>query len=137
VSAKDEELGLGPVIASYTRAQALEDGQLIDVTTAAREAGFRIPVAMTQAAWADCVEWTEENDRLSSSGQDQEGRLWDVVWMASRACKRAMGGVCEFELYRVRRGDDQSGPLPVRLRMVIGPGDDPEPVITIMMPDED
>lgn len=128
MSAKDEGLGLGPIIASYTRTQALEDGQLIDVTTIAREAGFRFPVAMTRTAWVDCVELTEEDDRLSSAQQDQEGRLWDVLWMASRACKRATGGVCEFELHRVRRGADESRPLPIRLRMVIGrPGMVPRP----------
>jgi len=45
------------VIDSYTRAQAIEDGVLIDVSNAAKEAGFRIPIALTTAVWADCVAW--------------------------------------------------------------------------------
>jgi hypothetical protein len=41
----------GPVIHAYSRAEALEDGVLVDVTSTAREAGFRIPVALTRAVW--------------------------------------------------------------------------------------
>ena len=52
------------IIYVYTRAQALEDGVLIDVSDTAREAGFKCPVALTSAAYADCVEWTEVNPPL-------------------------------------------------------------------------
>ena len=45
----------GPVIMSYTRAQALEDGVLVDAGPLAREAGFHWPVALTRAVWEDCV----------------------------------------------------------------------------------
>ena len=37
----------GEVIYSYTRAQAIEDGVLADASKMAREAGFRIPVAIS------------------------------------------------------------------------------------------
>ena len=40
-----------PVISVYTRAQAIEDGILVDVSETAREAGFRIPVAVTRSVW--------------------------------------------------------------------------------------
>ena len=43
------------IIDSYTRKQAIADGVLIDVTETASEAGFRIPVALTRAVWADYV----------------------------------------------------------------------------------
>ena len=39
----------GPVISCYSRAQAIEDGVLVDVTNMAREAGFKWPVALTHA----------------------------------------------------------------------------------------
>jgi hypothetical protein len=39
------------VIHSYSRAEAIRDGVLIDVTAVAREAGFRYPVALTAAVW--------------------------------------------------------------------------------------
>ena len=44
-----------PVIFSYTRAQAIEDGVLIDLTEWAKETGFRYPVACTTAVWNDYV----------------------------------------------------------------------------------
>ncbi len=79
------------LIYAYSRAQAVADGVLVDVTATAREAGFTVPVAMTCATWADCVEWTEETDRRKATDQDESGRLWDVVWMAHRAALRAAG----------------------------------------------
>jgi hypothetical protein len=41
----------GDLVHRYTRADALRDGVLIDVTETAREAGIRWPVALTCAAW--------------------------------------------------------------------------------------
>jgi hypothetical protein len=38
------------LIHSYSRAQAIADGVLIDVSATAREAGIRCPVALTRAA---------------------------------------------------------------------------------------
>jgi len=64
----------GEVVSVYTRAQAIADGVLIDVSEMAGEAGFRWPVAITAAAWEDCVAWSDtDNDRQVY--QDQSGRL--------------------------------------------------------------
>ena len=41
---------------AYTRAQALADGVLVDVTTTAQEAGIKYPVALTRAVWCRYVE---------------------------------------------------------------------------------
>ena len=47
-----------PVISVYTRAQAIEDGIIVDVSETAREAGFNIPVAdhahCLEIAWSPC-----------------------------------------------------------------------------------
>jgi hypothetical protein len=43
------------LIHRYSRADALRDGVLIDVSATAWEAGFRYPVALTAAAWGRCV----------------------------------------------------------------------------------
>lgn len=50
---------LGRVISVYTRAQALDNGVLIDVGPMAREAGFCWPVVITAAAWMDRVAWCD------------------------------------------------------------------------------
>src|SRR5262249_50350265 len=39
----------GPVIHSYTRARAIADGVLVDVSEATREAGLTFQIAVTQA----------------------------------------------------------------------------------------
>jgi hypothetical protein len=43
------------LIHAYTRAEAIADGALIDVSAVARKAGIRYPVALTAAVWAKCV----------------------------------------------------------------------------------
>lgn len=124
------------VIHAYTRADAIKDGTLIDVTTMAREAGFRVPMALTAAAWADCVAWTDA-DSVRQVSQDEAGRLWDVLWMAKLATRRATSAEVAFELHRVPCGGRGSRPRSTQLQMVIGHGDEGEPVITILMPGED
>ena len=64
----------GEVISTYSRAQALEDGVLVDAGEMATEAGFRIPVALTAAVWSDCVAWTDA-DSAGQVHQDPSGRL--------------------------------------------------------------
>jgi hypothetical protein len=116
----------------YTRADALRDGVLIDVSAIARETGIRYPVALTVAVWERCV--AVPPDVL---WQDEAGRLWDVVWMLRCAiCRRSAGDVVHFALHV--RNDNRDGTPPlVRLNAVCGPGDDGEAVITVMLPNED
>jgi len=128
----------GEVISTYTRAQAIEDGVLIDAGSMAREAGFKWPVALTSAAWTDCVAWTED-DSKQQVHQDQSGRLWDVLYMASHAVRTSKdpGDRLLFQLYRVPRDGHSTEPVLVTLKLIIGPGDSGEPVITILLLNED
>ncbi len=117
------------IIYTYTRAQALEDGVLIDVSDTAREAGFKCPVALTSAAYADCVEWQ------AGDHQDEKGRLWDVLNMCRIYARRSDQPMMFFPVCRVPRGGGKA--RDTRLKSVIGPGDHFEMVITIMLPLED
>jgi hypothetical protein len=127
----------GEPILVYTRAQAIEDGALIDVSQVAHEAGFRLPVALTTAVWADCVAW-DDTDSRRQTAQDEAGRLWDVIWMACLAGRRARESQrVAFQVYRVRRGGRGIRARLTTLHMCIGPGDNAAPVITILMPNED
>jgi hypothetical protein len=132
----DEASPFGPIIYSYSRAQAIGDGVLVDVSTMAREAGFTVPVAMTSAAWADFVQWSDQ-DSSRQTQQDETGRLWDVLWMSHLAARRAQGGTVAVQFYRVPRGGKARMPRKTTLHMSIGPGDEAEPVITLMVPGED
>ena len=134
-TSNDETYGTN-LIYAYTRANAIADGTLVDVTELAHEAGFRVPVAITAAAWSDCVAWSAA-DTLRQTSQDEAGRLWDVLWMASIAARRAIGERCLFQFYRVPRGGRVTLPRPTTLNLHIGPGDSGEPVVTVLMPHED
>lgn len=68
-------------VSVYTRAQAIEDGDLVDVSSVASEAGFRYPVALTRAVW-NLIETILESRQ---GWQDVKGRLWDVLWMGRLA----------------------------------------------------
>ena len=121
------------LIHRYTRAQAIEDGVLVDASETAQEAGFCMPVAVTAAVFAEYVAVPD-----GVSDQDEEGRLWDVLWMLRhgiRANASEDPSTVRFELY-VRNSDRQEPEL-VALKALCGPGDDAEPVITIMLPRED
>jgi hypothetical protein len=122
------------VISRYTRAEAIEDGVLVDISETARECGFKFPVAMTRDAFEDCVTWDEGNAGL----QDESGRLWDVVWMGLNAIRRCAPGTdrLPFDLYRIPNTPRATTPRRTTLVLHIGPGDTPEPVMTIMLPGE-
>lgn len=120
------------LISIYTRVQALADGVLVDVSATAGEAGFVFPVAITAGVWADCVTWTRED-----WPQDETGRLWDVIWMGSLTVRRARDSDrAAFTVLRVPNDVRHYDALPVDLIAVCGPGDDGEPVITIMLSEE-
>lgn len=70
----------------------------------AEEAGFQWPVAFTSAVWDDCIAWTDK-DKVKQAYQDQSGRLWDVLYMASYANRSTCYSTdqLQFELYRVSR----------------------------------
>lgn len=92
VKSGDNEVGKGifeqvEVISSYTRAQAIEDGYLIDISNhpLTKEAGFKIPLAVTSNLWHK-IEVPKDLEGL----QDLNGRLWDVLFMAKLAFKSAL-----------------------------------------------
>ena len=125
------ERGNMEVIYAYTRAQAIADGVLVDVSEMGKEAGFRHPVALTDTVFNSYVRVPEGVDC-----QDEKGRLWDILWMLHVAIKRGANSkdrdganLLLFEL--CVRNDNESAKM-VQLKAICGPGDDAEPVITIM-----
>ena len=129
----------GPVIYSYTRSQAIADGFQVEVSKVAREAGIKFPVFLTRAVYDNYV-----TVPAGITGQDEAGRLWDIVWMTRFAILKAkpgQGGQCGSHRLPVAlyvRNDNQRARL-IKLIATCGPLDidDPQPAITIMMPDED
>ena len=123
----------GEVIYAYTRAQAVADGVQVEVTKTAQEAGIKFPMFLTRAVFDKYVAVPE-----GVTGQDETGRLWDVVWMTRFAIIRARPGVQRIPVAPYVRNDNHR-PRLVKLIATCGPLDidDPQPAITVMMPDED
>ena len=129
--------GFGPLIYQYSRADAVADGVLIDVSVMAREAGFKWPVAMTAAVWEDCVAWLQD-DSARQTPQDEAGRLWDVLFLAAYAIRTAphTNSQLLFEILRVPRDERTTAAVRVALKLLVGPGDRGEPVVTVLLPSE-
>jgi hypothetical protein len=127
------ESPFGEVIFSYTRKQAIAEGFQVDVSTVATEAGIRFPVFLTRSVF-DAYVTVPPN----VSGQDEAGRLWDVVWMLRFAIRKAAQGHSRLPFALYVRNDNRA-PRLIKLTAHCGPldTDAPEPAITIMMPDED
>jgi len=129
----EQPLAGAPVISSYSRAQALEDGVLVDLTAWAKETGFTIPVACTAAVWSD---WIAPTAEMRAYGQEERGRAHDLLWMLYCAIRRAgKGDRIEFRVLFAQKPGKR--PRSVALKSVCGPGDAAEPVLTIMLPNED
>jgi len=119
------------VIYSYTRAQAIADGVLVDVTETAREAGITYPVAVTSGLWHKYIV-PDEPSKLHC--QSTEGRLWDTLWMFRYAAAGYSGDLLFYEVLYVMHGKKLEK---IKLKALCGPGDNGEPVVTIMLPEED
>lgn len=120
------------IIDVYTRAQAIEDGALVELPAdMTREAGINFPVAVTAAVHAACVAMTPKAEQM---GCDERGRAWDLLWMARCAMRRARGSQLTFTVLAVT---NRRQPTEHTLKLVCGPGDNAEPVLTVMFPNED
>ncbi len=120
------------VISAYTRAQALEDGFLVELDATAKEAGFKWPVAVTRTVY----EVLKPSAALKAQGQSFAGRAWDMLAILRyESCRASDKAVILFApLFVLEPG---KAPRPVEFKAECGPGDDGEPVITISLPEED
>ena len=119
------------IISVYTRAQAIEDGVLLDVTSTAKETGIRFPVAVTAGLWNKYI---VPSGILRDEGQSIQGRLWDVLWMFRNAASHCTNSLMFFKVLFLMENDVMEE---VKLKSICGPGDTWDPVITIMLPEED
>ena len=124
------------VIHFYSRAEAIADGVLHDVTDVAQQHGFKIPVAITDTIWH---RWIEASPEQKEYGQSTEARLRDVLT------------VLLFTIHAMRKKKQSRITFAVRFLMDaanekyddailtadIGPGDEGEPVLTILIPEYD
>ena len=115
------------VIYSYTRKQALQEGVLVDVSKMAKKAGIKYPTAVTEAVWTLLFAYPEE------SGQSVISRLWDTLCLFAVAASKTHSQEVHFKVAYEQEGGLQD----VDLWGWCGPGDEGEPVLTIMLEGED
>ncbi|MHB1538256.1 MAG: DUF6573 family protein [Solirubrobacteraceae bacterium] len=115
----------GELIYSYSRAQALANGVLVDITERAKRSGIRYPIACTAGVWS-LTECLPENDTDTLAGVVADVRLAEVLTAMREAIRAARG--TDRVAFRA---------LGAALWAQCGPGDTGAPVITIMLIGED
>jgi hypothetical protein len=108
----------GPVIFSYTRKQAIEDGVLVDVTALAREEGFRLHTAITSGLLGEL------------SGGLPDSMREEAVRHLLKTFHLEIRRQPNTDRIHFREGGIAAWAL-------CGPGDDGEPVLTVMLEGED
>ena len=129
------------VVHTYTRKQAIADGVLVDMTQdkfgeLLRAAGFNRHTAMTATGFAKVIGGEEQ----MPEGQDALGRWWDVLMVMRAAIKerihRDPAKRVDHVPFQVKVWNGQNYET-VSLYVNCGPGDNAEPVLTIMLEGED
>jgi len=114
----------GEVIHSYTRAEALADGSVIDATYDKGAAVYNCAVFVTAPAWAVITKGAGKEAEVASA------RLWDVCSMLAKFGRKASESA---RVAKVKVG--ARSPI---FRAECGPVDidDPRPAITIGFPED-
>ena len=120
------------VISTYTRAQAIEDGVLVDLSAVAPGVcaqHYKYPIACTASVWG-IIERAVKNEKHCN---DLNGVIHDLLWM-SRTYKRQLDASTVIFRVKITGAGRQSV---FNFKMSCGPGDDAAPVLTIALPEED
>jgi len=121
----DTNSPFGEVIYSYSRAQAIEDGVLVDLTQFETiRQHWKLQMACTDTVW------TAIENAVREHGKDYEGILHDISTVAKVAIRNGHG--TDTILFTVIIGIAHKN-----LKLHIGSGDTGAPVLTLMLPNED
>lgn len=122
----------GALIYAYTRADALRDGQLVELPDA-MAMGFRVPVAITSAAYTECIAWPHPDPKLPDIlHMQEEVVLLSALREAQAQRRRRQWGSEEradridFVVEVVTLEDGRAEVVKVPVYMDIGPGDNGE-----------
>jgi hypothetical protein len=114
----------GEVIYSYSRAQAIEDGVLADLSQfEVIRSHWKLQMCCTYTVW--CI----IQEAVAKYGKDTQGILHDISTMAKLRIGRDAGETLHFSCI--------IGTKTLELKLHCGPGDTALPVLTLMLPSED
>jgi excisionase family DNA binding protein len=109
------------------RQDAIDDGDLIEITRMGRDMGITLPLAVSARATQSMVPFTNIPQETVTEN------LWDTLHAFRDKALTTTEKEFEFQVSLY-----QNGLVPtLTFKATVSPGDDGEPVITIMMPDED
>ena len=120
------------MIFEYTRAHAIADGVLIDLTSSFPSDNrlFKWPIACTATVW-NLIESAAISEDVQPSLY-----VWDTVFLAHNAIKSKPNTGSPELFFKIMLPLTDNG-TEHKLKLVCGPGDDGAPVLTIMLPEED
>lgn len=122
----------GEAIHTYTRAQAIEDGVLVDLRAVAPDVcalHYSAPVACTAAVWA-IIDKAVKNPRWCN---DVPGVVHDMLWMSRVSGARLDGFTKIFRV--IIRGAGRRSTFTFKL--AASPDENGVPCLTVMLPEED
>ena len=123
------------IISSYSRVQAIDDGTLVECTLQARHLGFVLPLCITSAAWETFVAPGLRDLPEHEAGERAEARL-RLLLTAVHTRIRQMANTRNDRVF-LEHSKPGETPQRVKLWCHCGPGDDAEPVLTVMLEGED
>jgi hypothetical protein len=131
-----------PALRPASREQRLRDGDLVDLSRIACEAGFRAPVAMSKEALSVCLaglpDLAPDASRGPCSSFVAAKRLWSVLWEAAAEVMHRHEDNTIFFSARLDPDDASAASASeVHLKLVIDAGTNDRPVATILLPDQD
>ena len=121
------------IISNHSRAHSIDEEALIDITSMAKDAGFRYPVFITRDLWDGYIDPAPQLQHENTTN-----RLWDTLANLAATIKSTKNpGSClwftvSFQMYFDGRRSTED----VRLKSIVKPGYNATKLITIMLPDE-
>ena len=121
------------IIHTYTRAEAIADGVLVDLMqddmlSVCRQ-HFKHPIACTSAVFA-IMQKAVENPRYCN---DYAGILHDMLFMSKAMGRKLDASTVLFKVIIAGAGRFRYHTF----KLNVGPGDHGEPVVTLLLPNED
>jgi hypothetical protein len=93
------------------------------------ESGYKYPVACTSAVW-EIINKAVNNHKY---GNDYQGIVWDILQMSRNYQIKKWTSGCLFQVIITGAGPKKI----FTFKIECGPGDMGEPVLTVILPEED
>jgi len=123
----------GPIIFSYSRKQAIDDGVLIDVTPIANKIGFKLHTVVTCGVISELCDGQHADFNKFTA---VHSLLLDLMKAIRLSARNQASDRVDFK-HRLHVRGSESDIRELDLYALVGPGDDAEAVLTVMLIGED